>query len=432
MKNFLLTLFLLLPSIFSFAQSWQELPNAPGAEYINDDIYFVNENKGWMINLDGFIYRTQDAGNSWDTLLIQPGTAFRCVGFIDSLHGFAGNLGPGSWIGNVTDTIPLYQTSDGGLTWTPVTTITGTYPAGICGIKVVDDSVIYAVGRYDGPCVILKTIDGGQNWTSTDVSNQFTNLIDVYFFSRDTGIVVGGKGAHSRINYTTDGGATWQTVFSNPESYTWHWKISFPSRYVGYASIEGSYTSYSRVAKTTDGGLTWQLSPYNFPNTSDATGIGFINDSVGWLNCWNINYMTTDWGNTWAPYNLDPWFNRFRRVNDTTCYISGQAVWKYSTLATSAAPIVFNTYPGYHFEQNVPNPFSDKTTLTYTIPEKGFVTLKVFDHAGRTIKIVVHQFQNAGTYTYEVNIPNLASTNFIAKLSVNEYKKAINMSMVKE
>lgn len=260
----------------SFAQTWQQLPNAPAAEFVNDDIYFVNEQKGWMVNLDGFIYRTEDGGDSWDTLLIQPGTAFRCIGFTDSLHGFAGNLGPGSWISGITDTICLYQTSDGGITWSPVTNISGPYPAGVCGINVVDDSVIYAVGRYAAPCTFLKTTDGGQSWVSTNMIGQFSNLIDVYFFSRDTGIIVGGKGNFSKINYTTDGGTTWQTVFSNTEPFTWHWKISFPSRYVGYSSIEGGNGTNSRVAKTTDGGLTWQLMPLNYPADLDATGIDLL------------------------------------------------------------------------------------------------------------------------------------------------------------
>ena len=225
MKQIFAPALFLMACLNTSGQTWQLLPNAPAAEYVNDDIFFVNENKGWMVNLDGFIYRTQDGGNSWDTLLIQAESAFRCIGFTDSLHGFAGNLGPGSWISGIHDTIPLYHTEDGGLTWNPLTNITGFHPKGICGIKVVDDSVIYAVGRYAGPCVLLKTIDGGQNWTSTNFSGKFDDLIDVWFFSRDTGIVVGGNNARSVIYYTDNGGTTWQNVFINPEPFGWHWKI---------------------------------------------------------------------------------------------------------------------------------------------------------------------------------------------------------------
>jgi photosystem II stability/assembly factor-like uncharacterized protein len=349
------------------------------------------------------------------------------------LHGFAGNLGPGSWISGVQDTIPLYHTEDGGLTWNPVTNITGFHPKGICGIRVVDDSVIYAVGRYAGPCAFLKTTDGGQDWTATNFSGKFDDLIDVWFFSRDTGIIVGGNNARSAIYYTDNGGTTWQNVFTNPEPFGWHWKISFPSRYVGYTSIEGGTANTSRVAKTTDGGLTWQLKPLIPPSNGDATGIGFINDSVGWVGCWipGEDYMTTDGGETWTLFSLDPQFNRFRKINDSTAYICGEKVWKYSTGVAVGVTEINYEKPGYSLEQNFPNPFTGKTTIRYTIPEKGFVSLKVFDAAGRTLKTFVKQNQEKGSYSYNFSLPESTDAYFICKLKVNGYQKIIKMVMVK-
>ncbi len=433
MKKYLFTLlplFLLVNR--SFTQTWQELPNAPAAQYVNDDLFFIDDQTGWMVNLDGFIYKTNDGGDSWDTLIIQPGTAFRCIGFFDEMNGYAGNLGPGSWITETTDTIPLYQTHDGGETWTPVTTITGAKAEGICGINIVSDSVAYAVGRYDGPTVILKTTDAGQTWTSTDFSEETWSLIDTYFFSEDTGIVVGGNLSRSVIYYTVNGGETWENVFANPQTWGWHWKISFPSRLVGYASIEGGHPSDSKVAKTTDGGLTWELKPLIDPEI-DVTGIGFINDSVGWAGCWypGTDFMTTDGGDTWTEVVLDPLFNRFRKVNDSTAYICGESVWKLTIDAVEIAD-PWIPVPGYILQQNSPNPFTDKTTITYTIPEAGYVTLRVFDFGGRTIKRLVESYQPAGTYTHEIELPNLAAGNFFCKLSVNGYVQRIKMVMVKE
>jgi len=436
MKKLSATAIILVAFInITWSQTWELLPNSPEAEYVNDDIYFVNENKGWMVNLSGFIYRTEDGGNSWDTLLIKPGTAFRSICFTDSLNGFAGNLGPGSWISNVFDTIPLYHTTDGGLTWNPVVNITGVYPAGVCGMFVVNDSVIYAVGRYAGPCAVLKTIDGGQNWTSTDFSNKFDDLIDLWFFSPDTGVILGGNNSRSVIYYTSDGGVNWTKVFQNPEPFGWHWKVSFPSRYVGYASIEGGTANTSRVAKTTDGGLTWALKPLIPPSNGDATGIGFINDSVGWVGCWipGEDWMTTDGGDSWVAFTLDKQFNRYRKINDSTAYICGSRIWKYSTsVATGGTPQINFEAKGYHMEQNKPNPFSTETIITYTIPEKGFVTLRVFDMGGRTLRTLVKKQQEAGTYSYKFSLPKSANANFISKLDVNGYQKIVKMTMVKK
>ncbi|MBL0281540.1 MAG: hypothetical protein IPQ11_14560 [Bacteroidetes bacterium] len=59
---------ILIVFVFTFcklqAQTWQELPNAPAAQFVNDDIFFINDNIGWMVNLDGFIYKTIDGGDT--------------------------------------------------------------------------------------------------------------------------------------------------------------------------------------------------------------------------------------------------------------------------------------------------------------------------------------------------------------------------------
>ena len=60
-------------------------------------------------------YHTIDGGASWKIQLEKKGTFFRCIAFIDSLNGFAGTVGT-DYFPNVTDSIPLYKTRDGGQT----------------------------------------------------------------------------------------------------------------------------------------------------------------------------------------------------------------------------------------------------------------------------------------------------------------------------
>jgi hypothetical protein len=95
-----------------------------------DDITFINEKEGWYVNGFGSIYHTKDGGESWEKLLEKKGTFFRCIAFIDSLTGFAGTVGT-DYFPNVTDTIPLYGTIDGGKTWNPVS-YAGPYVKGLC------------------------------------------------------------------------------------------------------------------------------------------------------------------------------------------------------------------------------------------------------------------------------------------------------------
>ena len=220
---------LLVQSTPGFA-GWEPLPNAP-ATGSYEDVFFANPQVGWVVNGVGHINRTTDGGASWQLQVDEP-SYLRSVGFADTLKGWAGSL----------DGVPLlYATTDGGLTWTPVLDIPAPQPTGICGIWVVNESVVYACGKYDGSSArVIKTTDGGATWTSQDLVPLANTLIDCFFFDADHGFVVGAIGVGSArravILGTTDGGATWTTRHTTDRTAEWCWKISFPTSLIGYVS----------------------------------------------------------------------------------------------------------------------------------------------------------------------------------------------------
>ncbi|MBE0661083.1 MAG: T9SS type A sorting domain-containing protein [Bacteroidales bacterium] len=54
---------------------------------------------------------------------------------------------------------------------------------------------------------------------------------------------------------------------------------------------------------------------------------------------------------------------------------------------------------GYRLGQNFPNPFSGETTIYYSIPTSGTVSLEVFDLSGKLITTLVHEYKHAGSYS---------------------------------
>ncbi len=178
---------------------WLALPNAPGPTTSRyDDVFFVNPSLGWVINGTGKIYRTTDGGDSWELQKDQPITYWRSIGFADSLTGWAGNFGLLDQVPRVTDTNPIYQTINGGRSWEPVVGIPEPRPEGICGLWVASDSVVYATGRIFGDPRILKTEDKGGSWKNINLDSLVDRLVDIYFFSADSGFVVGGVGDFKR------------------------------------------------------------------------------------------------------------------------------------------------------------------------------------------------------------------------------------------
>ena len=195
--------------------AWHTLPNAPVVSRHND-AYFTSPDKGWIVNGAGEIFNTEDGGENWAIQFDQSQSHFRSVGFIDDLRGWSGNVGEGEF--GSTDTTALYQTVDGGNTWLPQHNFSGPNPKGLCGMFVVNDTTVVAVGRVRGPSFFVKTTDGGKTWISKDMSAYAAGLIDIYFFTPDIGIAVGltnpdHEQSSGIILYTSDGGETWETRF---------------------------------------------------------------------------------------------------------------------------------------------------------------------------------------------------------------------------
>jgi len=430
---------LLLPSLCNGQYTWQALPGAP-VSYRFDDFYFINPDTGWAINPNysyetlpvyGRVFRTYNGGQTWAQLKDSSLSYYRSIGFADALTGWIGNLADTSIQYN--DTVPMYQTNDGGVTWTPAN-LPNPHPAGICGISVVTDSIVFAYGRYMSPAGYVKTMDKGASWVFTSLDSLAFGLIDGHFFNKDTGFITAmGVDNKAAILYTNNGGASWRYAYHSTRIDSDRvWKIYFPTRNTGYASIEfgGSYFKdkgfNTWFLKTIDGGNTWTEKPF-FANY-DEEGIGFVNDSVGWLGGWGVRgtYKTTDGGNTWyddesfglstPPYtNGIAGFamNRFRSFGDTLMYASGNTIYKLKPVFTG----IKDVYDVNQSISNYPNPFEDQTTIIYNLTESTKnIVLEVNNVLGQRIfyknlgaqkkginQIIFNEKLPAGIYFYTIS-----------------------------
>ncbi len=278
--------------------AWTKLETEPyrGKQ---DDIFFINPEIGWYVNGAGKIFKTTNGGDSWVQQLHKPGTYFRCIAFVDEKLGFAGNIGP-DYFPNVSDKTPLYQTTDGGETWTEVTSIEGPPIVGLCAMQVLKEKFVNAgqldertriigVGRVGGPTAMIVSDDLGKTWQQISIAEHAAMAFDVHFFNRNEGIIAAATNAdvaqsNALILSTSDGGKTWTKPWKSERPFELTWKISFPTREVGYVTIQSYNPDPSVadrfVAKTTDGGKTWS----EVKLVSDAKvrefGIAFLDEQT--------------------------------------------------------------------------------------------------------------------------------------------------------
>jgi len=85
----------------------------------------------------------------------------------------------------------------------------------------------------------------------------------------------------------------------------------------------------------------------------------------------------------------------------------------------------------FELAQNYPNPFKEKTTIKYCVPEKMKIRLEVFDSRGNKVRTLVDELKEAGTYKVEFNAEDLLSSEYIYKLESRDYFESKKMVLAK-
>jgi predicted acyl esterase len=87
----------------------------------------------------------------------------------------------------------------------------------------------------------------------------------------------------------------------------------------------------------------------------------------------------------------------------------------------------------YKLIQNNPNPFNPSTSIQFSIPENGFVTLRIYDVTGKEIATLVDEQKIAGEYSINFNADyyHLSSGVYFYKLSAPGFSQIKKMLLIK-
>ena len=132
-------------------------------------------------------------------------------------------------------------------------------------------------------------------------------------------------------------------------------------------------------------------------------------------------------GKTFLPN--EPWNARdgilcYSQFNDDN---SWDRVWRWSHTWVGPYWVTNVKQDGiiaksFELGQNYPNPFNPTTSIRYSIPKAGIVTLKVYDVIGREVMEVLNQFQEVGSYTVNLDASKLATGMYVYRIAIHSDK----------
>ena len=345
------------------------------------------------------ILGTKDGGKSWNVLLVDSSAEFSAIKLKNNNEIWTVSGG------NITYSL------DDGKSWSEIKL--DTY---LDDIFFLNSSTGYAVGGNLTAGRIFETTDGGNTWSSLDSLNghSSTNYINNIVFANDS---IGWMTTTGGIFKIEEGGNNWKNVKSGD--------------YTALAAFNNSvWASYdNQIVFSNNSGSTWNdVVVYKFNNGyAPIMSIDFINENFGVISTADGRvFRTTDGGFNWDEGKRisGSSINRIKYINENEGWAVGDngSILYYGNLTTDIKNNLLIATPNYFkLFQNYPNPFNPTTTISYELPKGSNVQIIIYNILGKKIKELVSSYQNPGKHSVIWNANDFASGIYFYTIRAGKY-----------
>lgn len=99
---------------------------------------------------------------------------------------------------------------------------------------------------------------------------------------------------------------------------------------------------------------------------------------------------------------------------------------------TSSKPLNdIETPKEFKLEQNYPNPFNPVTRISFSIPKREMVNIKIYNVLGKEIATLISEVKNTGTYSVNFDATNLPSGIYFYDMSAGDFFNSKRMILIK-
>lgn len=90
-----------------------------------------------------------------------------------------------------------------------------------------------------------------------------------------------------------------------------------------------------------------------------------------------------------------------------------------------------NILDNFRLLQNYPNPFNPETVISYEIPQRSEVNIKVYNLMGQEVANLVNEVKDSGTHSVNFNAGKLSSGIYFYKITAGKFSAVKKMMLIK-
>ena len=212
------------------------------------------------------------------------------------------------------------------------------------------------------------------------------------------------------------------------DMFTWH---QFMKLDPNYQALDGQNPQFTTPATNADSILAFLKDRYAVGGTvfwgynPDLNGTWPLKENLAYT---NSTLLTAASGGFplgdlyhWFPAKYTTWSDQSATEDNIIINQSVTEVKQVSNLGPQS----------FSLNQNYPNPFNPATQIDYSIPQSGFVTLKIYNVLGQEVATLFSGMQTPGSYKATFDGNRLASGVYLYRLEEGKYSVTKKMILMK-